>query len=83
MQAFQKMRIEKGEKDFLIYTKNNQPVKVLDLVGGFGSGLHGHNHPALQETIIQFLKSVRPAINTQGSHVDRKTTRFSTGDELT
>jgi len=61
------VRFEKGEKDFLYYQKDGKQVKVLDFVGGFGSGLLGHNHPSVKKTIENFLESGQPAINTQGS----------------
>ncbi len=61
------VRFEKGEKDFLYYHQNGQQVKVLDLVGGFGAGLLGHNHPEIKKAITGFLDSGQPALNAQGS----------------
>lgn len=61
------VRFEKGEKDFLYYRDNGKQQQVLDLVGGFGSGLLGHNHPYVKKTIRGFLDSGQPAINAQGS----------------
>ncbi len=58
---------EKGEKDTLYFQRNGKQEAVLDLVGGFGSGLLGHNHPAVKNAIKEFLDSGQPAINTQGS----------------
>lgn len=58
---------DRGEKDFLFYQQKGKTCKVLDLVGGFGSGLLGHNHSGVKNAISQFLASERPAINTQGS----------------
>ncbi|HJW28525.1 MAG TPA: aminotransferase class III-fold pyridoxal phosphate-dependent enzyme, partial [Saprospiraceae bacterium] len=61
------IHFEKGEGDYLYYQKEGEYVKVLDLVGGFGAGLLGHNHPTIKQVILDFLDSDRPAINTQGS----------------
>lgn len=57
----------KGEKDYLYYMKKGHTVEVLDLVGGFGANLLGHHHPVLKNTLIQFIESSQPALNTQGS----------------
>jgi acetylornithine/succinyldiaminopimelate/putrescine aminotransferase/predicted amino acid dehydrogenase len=35
-------------------------VRVLDLVGGFGAGLFGHNHPELKATLRHELDQDRP-----------------------
>jgi acetylornithine/succinyldiaminopimelate/putrescine aminotransferase/predicted amino acid dehydrogenase len=39
---------------------------VLDLVGGYGTLLFGHNHPALVEAAIAYLKEARP-VHAQAS----------------
>jgi acetylornithine/succinyldiaminopimelate/putrescine aminotransferase len=39
---------------------------VLDLVGGYGSLLLGHNHPELVKVAIDYLQSQRP-VHAQGS----------------
>lgn len=57
----------KGKKDFLFYTKEGHSKKVLDLVGGFGANLLGHNHPELQKIVTAFIRSNRVALNNQGS----------------
>jgi acetylornithine/succinyldiaminopimelate/putrescine aminotransferase/predicted amino acid dehydrogenase len=41
-------------------------IEVLDMVGGFGSTILGHNHPELKRVIHEFLDRDYP-INTQGS----------------
>jgi acetylornithine/succinyldiaminopimelate/putrescine aminotransferase/predicted amino acid dehydrogenase len=38
---------DRGEGDYLWTQRNGQPVKVLDLVGGYGANLFGHHHPDL------------------------------------
>lgn len=57
----------KGEGDYLFYQDGDKRHKVLDLVGGFGANLLGHNHPKIRETITRFLESGYPALNNQGS----------------
>ncbi len=59
----------KAQGDHLYWADDHHsdPVKVIDLVGGFGSTLLGHNHPELLETAKQCLDSQRP-VNAQGSH---------------
>ena len=61
------VRFDRGEIDFLYYQHNGNEEKVLDLVGGFGSGLLGHNHLYIKNTIKDFLNSDRPPLNSQGS----------------
>jgi acetylornithine/succinyldiaminopimelate/putrescine aminotransferase/predicted amino acid dehydrogenase/acyl-coenzyme A synthetase/AMP-(fatty) acid ligase len=61
------VHFEKGKKDFLYYHAKGKQVAVLDLVGGFGSGLLGHDHPAVKKAILGFLASGQPALNAQGS----------------
>jgi len=39
---------------------------VLDLVGGYGTLFFGHNHPALVEAAVEYLRAGRP-IHAQGS----------------
>jgi acetylornithine/succinyldiaminopimelate/putrescine aminotransferase/acyl-coenzyme A synthetase/AMP-(fatty) acid ligase len=61
------VQFEEAEKDWLFYTKDGTRTAVLDMVGGFGAGLTGHNHPGVKEAILNFLNTSRPALNTQGS----------------
>ena len=61
------IHFEKGERDNLYFHRKGKQETVLDLVGGFGAGLLGHNHPAVKNAITKFLDSGQPAINTQGS----------------
>ncbi|MBQ4863671.1 aminotransferase class III-fold pyridoxal phosphate-dependent enzyme [Pseudoalteromonas sp. MMG013] len=46
--------------DMLTWKKDDQQHQVLDLVGGFGSTLLGHNHPELVQTMQQLLSAERP-----------------------
>jgi acetylornithine/succinyldiaminopimelate/putrescine aminotransferase len=56
-----------AEGDHLYYEKNNKIVEVLDLVGGYGANLLGHNHPEVRKTLIDFISQNKPALNSQGS----------------
>lgn len=42
---------------------------VLDLVGGYGALLFGHNHPEIVQTVVEFLRAGRPVL-AQGSLKD-------------
>jgi putrescine aminotransferase len=44
-----------------IYTKNNE--KILDVTGGIGVLSHGHNHPRILNTRINFQKKKRMEVN--------------------
>lgn len=57
---------ERSEGNYLWHTRDGQPEKILDFAGGFGSGLFGHNHPALLNEAQSFLKHHLP-IMAQGS----------------
>ncbi len=57
----------RGEGDYLYYKLNGIEKKVLDLVGGFGAGLLGHNHPDIKKAMMAFLETDQPALNSQGS----------------
>ena len=44
-----------------IYTKNNE--KILDVTGGIGVLSHGHNHPRILETRINFQKKKKMEVH--------------------
>jgi len=48
----------------LEYTQNGQTVHVLDMVGGYGSTIFGHNHPDLVAQLIDQAHSLLP-VHTQ------------------
>ena len=51
----------RGDGDLLYYHDGDgREVEVLDLVGGYGSLLLGHNHPELLAEATHFLASGRP-----------------------
>lgn len=61
---------ERGRGNFLYYReRNGKEIEVLDLVGGFGSLLLGHAHPALVEEAQRILQQGR-SNHTQGSRRD-------------
>ncbi len=47
-------------------TADGAEIATLDMVGGFGAGLFGHNHPRLVKRLIQALGDSVP-FNAQGS----------------
>jgi acetylornithine/succinyldiaminopimelate/putrescine aminotransferase/predicted amino acid dehydrogenase/long-subunit acyl-CoA synthetase (AMP-forming) len=57
----------RAKGDFLYYRKEGIVKKVLDLAGGFGANLLGHNHPILQQVITEFIRKNKIALNNQGS----------------
>ncbi|MDD9972190.1 MAG: aminotransferase class III-fold pyridoxal phosphate-dependent enzyme [Myxococcales bacterium] len=46
--------------NWLTYDAANQEIRVLDALGGYGSTLFGHNHPALVEALVQSVRAGRP-----------------------
>ena len=57
---------DRAQGDYLYHRRDGEEVAVLDLVGGYGSLLFGHHHPALVAEAQQLLASGRP-IHSQGS----------------
>lgn len=57
---------ERGQGDYLYYRDHGDEVAILDLVGGYGSLLFGHHHPALVAEAHRLLAEGRP-IHSQGS----------------
>lgn len=57
---------ERGEGDYLWRRLGDESVQVLDLVGGFGANLHGHNHPELVAEAVRRLQDGGPSL-VQGS----------------
>jgi len=60
---------ERAHGNYLHYRENGTEVAVLDLVGGYGSLLFGHHHPALVGEAQRLLGEGRP-IHSQGSRHD-------------
>lgn len=56
----------RGQGDYLYHRRDGEEVAVLDLVGGYGSLLFGHHHPALVAEAQRLLAEGRP-IHSQGS----------------
>lgn len=57
---------ERAQGDRLWYRQDGQEIEILDLVGGFGSLLLGHNHPALVAEAQRLLAAGVP-VHAQGS----------------
>jgi acetylornithine/succinyldiaminopimelate/putrescine aminotransferase/predicted amino acid dehydrogenase len=57
---------ERAEGDFLWQNRDGRLVKVLDLVGGYGATLFGHNHPELVNELQRALCDKAPML-AQGS----------------
>jgi acetylornithine/succinyldiaminopimelate/putrescine aminotransferase/predicted amino acid dehydrogenase len=57
---------DRGQGDYLYHCRDGEEVAVLDLVGGYGSLLFGHHHPALVAEAQRLLAEGRP-IHSQGS----------------
>jgi acetylornithine/succinyldiaminopimelate/putrescine aminotransferase/predicted amino acid dehydrogenase len=53
--------------DRLTYADSRaREIEVLDLIGGFGACLLGHNHPEILEAVTEHMGSLRPVL-VQGS----------------
>lgn len=57
----------RSQKDSLYAYKNQKEVEILDMVGGYGANLLGHNNPALVETVKEFMQDQKTCISNQGS----------------
>lgn len=61
------VQYHKAEGNYLYYFDATQSeIKVLDLLGGYGANLLGHNHPRLVKTAISALQQKLP-FNAQAS----------------
>lgn len=56
----------RGEGDRLWYWRNGLETEVLDLTGGYGANIFGHNHPALV-AVLQDLYAQKVPVQVQGS----------------
>jgi acetylornithine/succinyldiaminopimelate/putrescine aminotransferase/predicted amino acid dehydrogenase/acyl-coenzyme A synthetase/AMP-(fatty) acid ligase len=57
----------RGLKDSLFTYFHGIETEVLDLVGGYGTNLVGHNHPVISKALTDFVSSGKPAICNQAS----------------
>lgn len=57
---------ERAEGNRLWRRQGSEHIPILDLVGGYGAGLYGHNHPALVAEARRLLDTQVP-IHVQGS----------------
>lgn len=58
---------ESAKGDYLYSTKGEKDKRILDLVGGYGTNLLGHNQEKLLEHAIDFLKSGKIPLSDQVS----------------
>jgi acetylornithine/succinyldiaminopimelate/putrescine aminotransferase/predicted amino acid dehydrogenase len=57
----------RGQGNYLYYKSDQgEEVEVLDLVGGYGANLLGHNHPEIQRVLRDLVEQGTPFL-TQGS----------------
>src|SRR4030095_13114134 len=52
----------RAKGNYLWYQNESGPVKILDLIGGYGATLHGHNHPKLVEYFQTLLQDETPVL---------------------
>jgi acetylornithine/succinyldiaminopimelate/putrescine aminotransferase/predicted amino acid dehydrogenase/long-subunit acyl-CoA synthetase (AMP-forming) len=57
----------RGAKDSLFASEAGREIEVLDLVGGYGCNLLGHNNGELRAAVVSFLAAGEIAIAGQGS----------------
>lgn len=58
----------RAEADVLYMNRGaGEPTPVLDMVGGFGSTLLGHNHPEIRQVLLRCIEAGRP-VHAQGSN---------------
>ncbi|MBT3243063.1 MAG: aminotransferase class III-fold pyridoxal phosphate-dependent enzyme [Bacteroidetes bacterium] len=59
----------RGRGDELYSHRDGKELAVIDFVGGYGTGLLGHNHPAIRKSISDFLdKEAVPLSDQFSSH---------------
>src|SRR5262245_14025079 len=51
---------EAARGDTLFYRDRDRMIEVLDLLGGYGSTILGHNHPAIAGTLQDELERATP-----------------------
>jgi len=54
-------------KDSLFTFKEQKELEILDMTGGFGTNLLGHNHKELTEAVIDFIQTGKVSLSNQGS----------------
>ncbi|MCK4990662.1 MAG: aminotransferase class III-fold pyridoxal phosphate-dependent enzyme, partial [Bacteroidales bacterium] len=57
----------RGKKDSLYTYSNGEEIEVLDMTGGYGSNLLGHNNEEIKNTASTFLKQDLVPLSDQGS----------------
>jgi acetylornithine/succinyldiaminopimelate/putrescine aminotransferase/predicted amino acid dehydrogenase len=56
-----------AKKDTLFAFVNGKEIPVLDMLGGYGSNLIGHNNDEIKSAVMSFLNHDEVAISDQGS----------------
>lgn len=57
----------RSQKDSLFSYQDQREVEILDMTGGYGTNLLGHNNPDVKKAVIDFLDSDRISLSNQGS----------------
>ena len=57
----------RGRKDSLYIWRGDKEVEILDMTGGYGTNLLGHNHKQITDAAIEFIGNGRVSLNNQGS----------------
>jgi acetylornithine/succinyldiaminopimelate/putrescine aminotransferase/predicted amino acid dehydrogenase/acyl-coenzyme A synthetase/AMP-(fatty) acid ligase len=57
----------KAKKDSLFTFINGEEIEILDLTGGYGGNLLGHNNERIKDSIYSFLKNDEVPLSDQGS----------------
>jgi len=57
----------KGQKDSLFIYSGQKETEILDLAGGYGTNLLGHNHPEITDTAVNYIQSPCIKLSNQGS----------------
>ncbi len=68
--------------------KENNFVKVLDLAGGYGANLFGHNHPDIKSTLIELYDRDVPFLaqsscRSGAAKLSKKLNRYTSGEYIT
>ena len=91
VKMFRALRLDvdfiKGSGDYLSYLNDEgEEVKVLDLAGGMGSTLLGHNNPAVKKALISSLEDDVPmhaqsSVRESAGHLAKKLNDLYPGKE--
>lgn len=57
----------KGKKDSLFTYQNGKEIEILDITGGYGTNLLGHNNDEIKSAVTSFIQLNEVSISDQGS----------------